>query len=273
VVEQIDRANAEFWNELCGTGLATAAGISGRSPEALARFDREFLSFYPYLKRYVQAHLTGGVSVLEIGLGYGTLGQHIAAADARYYGLDLAEGPVEMMRYRLRMLGAVPNVIRGSAYSLPFGPNSFDLVVSIGCFHHTGHLHGCIDEVHRVLRPRGTAVVMLYNQFSYRQWLQFPFHTLAALAGEVISGPADHRANERQRRLYDMNSKGTAAPETVLVSTRRARSLFRDYSHVEVRKENCDNIVPGGRLLSLRQRCLSTFGPHAGLDLYITARK
>lgn len=35
----------------------------------------------------------GGKKVLEVGLGYGTLGQLIASRNADYYSADIAEGP------------------------------------------------------------------------------------------------------------------------------------------------------------------------------------
>lgn len=270
---QLDRANATFWNELCGTKLASARHIEGRSPEALARYDQAYLSFYPYLLGYVQPSRIAGQSVLEVGLGYGTLGQQLASAGALYHGLDLAEGPVEMMSYRLRTIGVKSRVFRGSGYALPFDAGRFDYVVSIGCFHHTGHLQECIDEVHRVLKPGGSSVVMLYNDFSYRQWLTSPVRTFASFARELVSSPTDSRANERQRRLYDANSSGAAAPETVFVSVRRVRDLFRAYSSVDVHKENCGDLLPGGHRMGLRQRLLGPLGRRAGLDLYVIARK
>ena len=36
-------------------------------------------------------------------VGHGTLGQLIALRGCQYYGLDIADGPVEMMRYRLAL--------------------------------------------------------------------------------------------------------------------------------------------------------------------------
>ncbi len=44
----IDKANAEFWNELCGTTMARSLGITDHSLESLKRFDEAYLAFYPY---------------------------------------------------------------------------------------------------------------------------------------------------------------------------------------------------------------------------------
>src|SRR5690606_21421713 len=87
---EIDRLNREFWNELCGTQLATSLGITDHSPESLARFDDWYLGLYPYLYRHLPFAEMTGQNVLEIGLGYGTVAQKIAAAGAHYHGLDIA---------------------------------------------------------------------------------------------------------------------------------------------------------------------------------------
>lgn len=46
--ESIDQKKAMFWNELCGTSMAKALRINGRSAEDLRRFDRAYFEFYPY---------------------------------------------------------------------------------------------------------------------------------------------------------------------------------------------------------------------------------
>src|SRR2546427_13100962 len=69
---ELDRRNETFWNELCGSGLARALGITDASRESLARFDAAYLALYPYLSRYLVAAAPEGRRVLEIGLGYGT---------------------------------------------------------------------------------------------------------------------------------------------------------------------------------------------------------
>src|SRR5262245_38401381 len=106
----LDDRNAAFWNELCGTGLAQTMGIADASPESLRRFDDAYFGIYPYLMDYVAPHALSGKTVLEIGLGYGTLGQRLAEQGADYHGLDISPGPVMMMRYRLERLGRAANV-------------------------------------------------------------------------------------------------------------------------------------------------------------------
>src|SRR5205814_4952916 len=92
--------------------------------------------------------------VLEIGLGYGTLGQLIATRGADYHGADIASEPVGMMRQRLSWLGLPKDqVVQASVLELPFADGAFDYVYSIGCLHHTGDLERSVQEVYRVLAP------------------------------------------------------------------------------------------------------------------------
>ena len=83
--------------------MAREAGITGESEDDVRRFDELYLGFYPYLEGYVPADLTGK-KVLEIGLGFGTLGQMLASRGADYYGVDIAAEPVAVMRRRLAWL-------------------------------------------------------------------------------------------------------------------------------------------------------------------------
>jgi SAM-dependent methyltransferase len=266
----IEQRNAEFWDELCGTALARELGLTGRDRATLEAFDRAYFAFYPYLLGYVDRFGLAGKRVLEIGLGYGSLGEAIASRGATYHGLDIAAGPVRMMRQRLSMLGlpAEGRVSQGSAASLPFPDASFDFVYSIGCLHHTGALASSVDEVRRVLIPGGTAVVMVYHADSARQiWhVRLP----SALPRLFGGRPTDVNV----AALYDRNTAGEAAPHTEYVSRREAVRLFADYSSCMIEARNFDDIRLRGRVVVPRRRVLGTIlEGRLGLDLYIVASR
>ena len=198
----VDTQNAAFWDTLCGWNLAQEAGITGRGEDDLRRFDELYLGFYPYLESYVPADF-GGKKVLEVGLGYGTLGQLIAARNADYYGADIAEGPVLNMRRRLSWLGLPEDhAMQASVLELPFEDATFDYVYSIGCLHHTGDLARSVQELHRVLVPGGRAVVMLYNRHSLRR---ARYGVVRALRGRR-GGSLD----DELRGVYDAHDSGEA---------------------------------------------------------------
>jgi SAM-dependent methyltransferase len=268
--DAVDERNRSFWDELCGSGLAGSLGITEITPTSVERFDRAYLDFYPYLVRYLDGLPVEGRDTLEIGLGFGTVGQVLAARGARYHGVDIAAGPVAMMRDRLRWVGAGEDgVLQASALELPWYPDTFDLVVSIGCLHHTGSLPLAVAEVHRVLRPGGMAFVMLYNAHSFRQLVQVPRERLRAAR-------KPRSEDEQVRAMYDVNSVGEAAPHTDFVSRRNVRSLFRAFSSVSVEAQNFESLIlplVRRRLTVPRERLLDNVARVLGLDLYIHARK
>jgi SAM-dependent methyltransferase len=268
---RIDEGNRAFWDELCGTGLAHELGITEITRDSLARFDAAYMGSYPYLTRYLDALPVEGRKVLEIGLGFGTVGQILAERGAHYHGADIAAEPVSMMRDRLGRLGLIDGdtVLQASALELPWDHGTFDIVVSIGCLHHTGDLPRAVSEVHRVLVPGGTAFVMLYNAHSFRQ--------LVVVRRERVRAFLTHRnSSERVRAMYDSNSAGEAAPHTDFVSRRDVRRLFGAFSTVEIDSQNFDALTPavaGWTLTIPRERLLGNVGRLLGLDLYIHAHK
>ena len=158
----LDAENADFWDELCGSSLARKMGVTDASAESLARFDAAYLGHYPYLAAYLPSQQLRDTRVLEIGLGYGTLSGQLLSRGAHLEGVDIAAGPVEIVRHRIRLAAQDPSdrVVQGTALDLPHESDRFDFVYSIGCLHHTGNLPRSVAEVRRVLKPGGTAVVM-----------------------------------------------------------------------------------------------------------------
>ncbi len=264
----VEHANAAFWNELCGSSLARSLGIRDHSPASLERFDRAYLAFYPYLADHVKLASLAGSRVLEIGIGYGTLGQRIAGAGAEYVGIDIADAPAHILRYRLQACRLPGSSLRGSALRLPFRADSMDYVVSIGCLHHTGDIQQGIAEIHRVLKPGGRALLMVYNQFSYRQWMRWPIRTLCAWLHGFGFTDAGAAVTEAQRRAYDSGAKGQAAPVTIFLSIRQLRRLLGAFSRVAFQKENNETLFGVSRTA-----LLPYLGRAFGLDIYVEAEK
>lgn len=269
----IDRQNAAFWNELCGSHAARMLEITGNDTLSLKRFDDWFFDFYPYVDRHVPFANLRGMDVLEIGLGYGSLSQRLAEAGANFTGLDISPGPVAGVNHRIQQSGLAGRAIEGSILDAPFPDASFDFIVSIGCFHHTGDIERALAEAARILRPGGEITVMTYNAASYYRWLREPARTAKYIFSVMTDnpGPLPFEDN-KERGRYDANEKGEAAPETVLLSKLHfARMLRRHFTDVRVKSENAVPIPPFYRVP--RNAWLKTVGRIAGLDLYARGRK
>lgn len=269
----IDERNRAFWDELCGTQLARQLGVTDSQPSSLKKFDDWYMDFYPYLKRHVPFADLKGCKVMEVGLGYGTISQKIAEAGADYCGLDIAAGPVQMVNHRLRQIGLPGKAVQGSVLACPFSDNEFDWVVAIGCLHHTGNLQRALDEVWRVLKPGGRAMVMVYYAYSYRRWVYQPRTTWKHFAHDKLGlGSCDDVVSEAERAHYDASTKdGAGAPETIFASVSEIRHLTRKWSRCLVHRENIGQewLFKG----MPRNTAIRRWGPLVGLDIYCNLTK
>jgi ubiquinone/menaquinone biosynthesis C-methylase UbiE len=266
----IDGKNARFWDELCGSALAKRLGIKRITPSNLRRFDRAYMKKFPYLRRYLRN--LRNKRVLEIGLGYGTMGQVIASKGTDYHAMDIAEGPARLMHSRLsRIYGEKqPKVQIASALNIPYKNGSFDYVYAIGCLHHTGNLKKSVMEVFRILKPKGETIVMLYNRHSLR-YLAAVFNYFKNR--EFFKGKS---LNEYVRGQYDDNSQREAAPYTDFTTRKEARHLFRKFARIKIEIHKV-NPLPlslfAGRIVIPKMQLTQKLMKAVGSDLYIRAIK
>ena len=90
---------------------------------------------------------------LDIGCGTGQLlhKAHALYPSAQLFGIDPAEGMVELARSRLPSA----TIYLGTAESLPLSDSSIDVVLSSISFHHWSDQIAALREISRVLRPGG----------------------------------------------------------------------------------------------------------------------
>lgn len=92
--------------------------------------------------------------VLDVATGTGFMAFALSAHAGRVIGLDLTwEMLVEGQR--LRDSNANIDWIQGDVETLPFGDRTFSIVTCRRSAHHFPHLDRALDEMLRVLRPRG----------------------------------------------------------------------------------------------------------------------
>jgi ubiquinone/menaquinone biosynthesis C-methylase UbiE len=103
-----------------------------------------------------------GRDVLEVGCGTGLVLSRIAAFAKASTGVDLSPGMLE--RARARGL----NVVEGSATSLPFEDQAFDVTCSFKVLAHVPDIERALAEMARVTRPGGHVIAEFYNPNSLR---------------------------------------------------------------------------------------------------------
>jgi SAM-dependent methyltransferase len=161
---------AQFWqHHPCGDQLV------GGLDEAYGTDYEAFFSAYDRSRYALESHIpacldqlaVSGLRVLEIGLGQGSESEQLIRRGAIWTGLDVTDEAVARVEQRLR-LRQLPfeDVQKGSATAIPFGDDQFDMVFSHGVLHHVPGIQAAQQEIHRVLRPGGRLVVMLYARRS-----------------------------------------------------------------------------------------------------------
>lgn len=268
--------NSRFWDEMCGTNSARELGIADSEPESLRRFDDWFFSFYPYLRHHLEPAIRGSSRVLEVGLGYGTVGTYLMNKGLKYTGLDVAKRPVELMNLRGRQLRrSAPVAHVGDVLSMSMLPDgTFDSVVAIGSLHHTRNFDRAIAEVIRVAKPGAIVVGMVYSLFSLRNWKRRPRLLLGELRNNRGSPGSRVRVDENLRWMSDHNSSGVAAPATEYFSRRALRMILEQHGEVTIRARNLDSFgLLGLHFPRVRDTLMRTYlSPALGLDLYFTMR-
>jgi SAM-dependent methyltransferase len=166
----------EHWNEEpCST--------RGLDPSDRKRFfadlETERYRLEPHILDFARFERGRGKRVLEIGVGAATDFVNWARSGAQLSGVDLTPAAIELARERLALEGLEADLRVADAENLPFPDATFDVVYSHGVLHHTPDTEKSIAEVHRVLEPGGTALLMLYNVTSWTAWLAWGAHCLA----------------------------------------------------------------------------------------------
>ncbi|MGI5126955.1 class I SAM-dependent methyltransferase [Pseudonocardia sp. CA-107938] len=105
------------------------------------------------------AELAAGADVLEVAPGPGLHAIELARLGLHVTGLDISATFVELATEAARVAGMDVVFVRGDAASLPFPDASFDLVVCQAAFKNFRAPRLVLDEMHRVLRDGGSAVV------------------------------------------------------------------------------------------------------------------
>ena len=266
-------ANADFWNEPCGSQAARMLGVTDASIKSLRIFDDWYLDFYPYLKSYIPFADLKGKDVLEVGLGYGTVSQLLAEPARSYVGLDIASGPVQLVNHRLQQNRLAGHAELGNILEPPFSAESFDFIIAIGCLHHTGDLETALARCYELLRNGGTLIFMVYSAYAYKRWIisfvptfKYWLRELGGYRGVVGS------SNARERAAYDINLEGLEAPHTDFVSKSSLRFLCRRFRTFRANYENIN--IPSLVRFVPRNVLLRTPMPRlAGPDVYAEATK
>lgn len=119
------------------------------------------------------------------------LDPHLESLDKSLEGLELFES----------LSNKTTTFLSGSAYSLPFGDSTFDLVVCSEVLEHLHEYRDAISEIYRVLKPGG--------KFLASVPAEFPEKICWALSTEYQNQPGGHlRIFKRKNLINDVSQRG-----------------------------------------------------------------
>jgi SAM-dependent methyltransferase len=231
-----------FW-ERHPVAAAQIASPPG-SPEFFEAFDRLRLAVEP---AWVQEEIYAfdrfrGKRVLDIGCGNGYVLGRYARHGARTVGMDLTQAAVGLSRKRFALAGLRGDFLQADAERLPFRDGLFERVVSVGVLHHIPCIESAIAEIHRVLMPGGSFVLMLYHRDSLHYRLLYPLY---GLFHPEFRG---HRPPDIARRI-----DGADNPIGRTFSRRQVRQLLNAFVRIDLRVRSLPIRpvlrVPGGSAL------------------------
>jgi len=149
------RAESDFEKRQADTALSFGYEWR-RFPEMYPEWEQTFLDYMqPHPPEFFQ-----GKRVLDAGCGNGRFAYYAAKYGAEVWAIDL--GPaVEVARSNTREMNNV-EVIQADLHHLPFAPESFDFVYSLGVLHHLPDPESAFQNLLRYLKPGGEVQIYLY---------------------------------------------------------------------------------------------------------------
>src|SRR6476469_5480618 len=183
-------------------------------------------------------------------------------------GIDITPRSLEITRHRFALYGLTGTFLLSDGERLPFSSETFDVVYSNGVLHHTPDTAGAISEIHRVLRPGGTAKVMLYHRNSLNYWSESMLRR-GLFGGEFLRGRS---AEEIMSRVIEF-SDHDARPLVKVYSRRQARALFSRFREVQVDVEQLTREELRFLAPLVSEKSMNRLGQRIGWNVVITAKK
>jgi SAM-dependent methyltransferase len=146
--------------------LAVATHPVG-SKEFFAELDDYRYEKLNYLPRLIDFPSYKGARLLEIGCGAGIDLVRFAREGAVTTGVDLSRTAIELAQKNMVFNGCTADLRVMNGEALEFPDDCFDVVYAHGVIQYTADPQKMISEIHRVLKPGGEAILMVYNKISW----------------------------------------------------------------------------------------------------------
>lgn len=136
-------------------------GMEGAVARWYASLTKKSLDEFKDLARRAAQQLHPESSILEVAPGPGYFAIELAKlGNYKITGLDISQTFVEIARANAAKENVSVDFRRGNASRMPFSAESFDFIFCRAAFKNFAEPKLALDEMHRVLRPGGRALII-----------------------------------------------------------------------------------------------------------------
>lgn len=258
-----DEVQNQWDNNPCGSHYVKAAPAHTLDWYLEAERYR-YEQYAPWMYETMEFTAHRGKQVLEIGGGMGTDLAQFVLHGAHATDVDLSAGHLALAQENFRLRGLEGRFVHHDAETLPFAEDAFDVVYSNGVIHHTPNTRSVVEEIHRVLKPGGKAIIMVYAENSLHYWRNLVLE-LGMRQGLLLT----NSIGDIMSRFVEI-TENDARPLVKVYTRPRLRALFRGFERIRiVQRQMVAAEVP--RMLSWIR--LPTLGKLMGWNLVLKAYK
>ncbi|MBI3651961.1 MAG: methyltransferase domain-containing protein [Acidobacteria bacterium] len=260
------RAQQQWSANPCGAHVAKELEFGTRDYfDAIEEY--RYKVYAPWMKTVIGFAQYSGKRVLEIGCGTGTDSLQFARNSALFTGVDLTPRSIEIARQRFAVYEQQGEFFLGDAEHLNFPDESFDVVYSFGVIHHTPNTEQAAQEIHRVLKPGGKAIVMVYHRASLYYWGGL------ILKRGLLRGELWNASPAALMSRYVEHTETGGRPLVKAYTRREVRKLFARFRDCKVEVNQLTRAELGAIGRVMPEPMLQWLARHFGWNLIITATK
>jgi ubiquinone/menaquinone biosynthesis C-methylase UbiE len=142
-------------------------GLTEKNAIIYHRYSRS--NIHDIMYRALEKQMPCPKRILDVGSGRGYDTQRLAGQfpSAEVVGLEYAEAGVELsQKYKTDRL----RFVQGDAMSMPFDDGQFDMAFSMATIEHVADPKKMVEQIYRVLKPGGIALVATHPEHYWRFW-------------------------------------------------------------------------------------------------------
>jgi len=159
--------NKDYWKKECKHDWLSAR-LKGNM------FERTFIN--KKVKFICSVIDYSGKYVLDLGCGTGVCTYDLAKRAKKVVGVDISTWAIEKAKANPIAEKLNVDFVVGDAENIPFPDNTFDVVVNTALLQYFDEPQKVINEIHRVLKPGGVAVVevpLKYGFYHFKSLIAF----------------------------------------------------------------------------------------------------